>query len=177
MRFRSRYRHHWHPDAEILPPLRAERDLTTRSLARTSYRVLSRPEDFTRPYGRSFKYLKSFAAAAASLNATRRISQEDERHFHPAKKFRPAKTTQGRNASVSPRLKKAKIYRPGDPGFRSSRRSKRISLATAMRHFVNPTSVIPCIQRHVRREVIMALYGGGASHSRKRRNRNSDIGC
>lgn len=179
----------WHPDYEILPP-RGERELTkfsrnpykkTPPTISTAYRFLSRPEDFTRPYSRSRSFIKSFAAAAATLRASRRKSQEDERHFHPAKNFRPTKTTTGRSATINPnlkthRFKRAKIYRPGDRGFRSSKKSVS-PLAEARRFFDLPHQVIPCIQRKIRREVIMALHGGGASHAKKRRNANSLIGC
>lgn len=169
----------WHPDYEILPPLRAERDHSqiarTQKTITTAYKVLSRPDDFTRPYSRGRYGMKSVAAAAASLRATRAAAQEDERHFHPAKKFRSTKTTTGRSATISPVLK-AKIFRPGDRGFRSSKR-KNSPLAQARRVFNFPSTVIPCIQRKVRREVIMALTGGGASHAKKRLTKNSNIGC
>lgn len=172
----------WHPDYEILPP-RAEREVTNFSrkqppTIKTTYRFLSRPEDFTKPYSRLRFGVKSLAAAAATLTASRRKSQEDDRHYHPAKNFRPTKTTTGRSATISPklRIKRAKIYRPGDRGFRSSKKSVS-PLAVARRFFDLPHQVVPCIQRKIRREVIMALHGGGASHAKKRRNANSLIGC
>lgn len=172
-----RHRRIWHPDYEILPP-RDERDRSRSLAAKTinpTYKLLSRPDDFTRPYSRTLKGIKSVVAAATLLTATKRKPDIDARHWHPAKIFRPAKTVTGSSASISPKLK-PKIYRPGDRGFRSSKKHTT-PLAYARRVFEFPTSVIPCIQRKVRREVIMALHGGGASHAKKRRNHNSNIGC
>lgn len=191
--YRTKY-HYLHRDLlhEVLSP---ERDHLTRSLERiqnpktitTTYRVLSRPEDFTRPYGRTSYGLKSVAAAAANLNSSRLKADpnSDGRSYHPMGSARPFATVKGRGATVSTRLKQHVLHGSSGYGNEFLRKQNRkfgsnikpVQLASALRSFVNPTSVIPCIQRKARREVIMALYGGGGSHSKKKRKPSSDIGC
>lgn len=44
--------------------------------------------------------------------------------------------------------------------------------------FKRPHLVIPCVQRHVRRQVMFALgFGGRGYHTKKRRNVNSGVPC
>lgn len=50
--------------------------------------------------------------------------------------------------------------------------------SSAARVFVNPSSVIPCIQRAVRREVMFAFKKAGhGHHKKKRRNWMSEVPC
>lgn len=179
-----RIHHRWHPDHEILPPLRSERDASRitsspkkTTLTNVPYRELFQTHAFSAPLGTAKKYGKRFAVATASqLANARKRDTEDDRNYHPAGKFRPTKTIYGRRAAIRPQLKMHTQYsRNIGRSFRTTVR--KISLARAIRSFEFPNKVIPCIQRKVRREVIMALYGGGASHAKKRRTKNSDIGC
>lgn len=86
------------------------------------------------------------------------VSVSDNRRFDPSGRDRSVRTADTLPVSVG-----------ASP--------KNINRTRFQPHPMSLTAALPCVRRTVRREVIMAKYGGGASHRRKRRTWTSDIGC
>lgn len=95
-------------------------------------------------------------ASKALAPWTRQV--EDRRSFHPLGPDRPLRTE-------------------GSTPVRSVASPKNQTRVMFKPEYGNAQQVMLCVRRRIRREVIMAKHGGGASHRRKRRNQFSDIGC
>lgn len=87
-----------------------------------------------------------------------RAPAQDLRVFHPLGTERPRRTEGDRPVTVVASPKKA----------------HQLKFVSQHKTFGDP---LVCVRRTIRREVIMAKYGGGSSRRRKRRTWTSEIGC
>lgn len=110
---------------------------------------------------------------------------EDRRTHHPLGKDRPARSLKAAHHQLKvPKPKPRVIRGPDNKPMKSAARPKfnplrPFSSLPATVGFRSPKSVIICLKRKIRKEVIFAkkLTGKGSRKTNRRRNQWSDIRC
>lgn len=167
-------RHHAHPSIEIMRPAPVAARVANRSVPKTiDAVVLARIDLPTAKPGR---------AKPRSRLALLAVSGADGRKSHPAGPSRPVVNIYGQPSyavqPMTPRPPAAHaVLRNGvwrGPDGKPMKSAERVPHNLGFR---NPSKLVLCLKRKMRREVMLALGKGGGRHKKGRRGPLSKIWC
>lgn len=104
---------------------------------------------------------QGLSGLSSSLGPVAALAVEDRRTYHPDV-YRPVRST---------RVPRHRLIVPAR-AQKAARPARLFSVG-----FRNPSELLVCVRRKVRREVLLAKGRGGGGHRRPRRNAYSDVRC